>query len=579
MPLVLNDPSCRLRQKEKGEMAIPPIANRGAPLLKRWQVNGLIVALCLGCAALAQSDSELLSQIHRHARSMAKGQDQAANSLEKIGGELIFGAEPTGHGQAEQMVHRIEKVFLEPLQEAVPGNPQLSEWLGPLNRMPPVTADRSGWAAYAVLWIQSRASTPMKDHAYGSLDFYREIARRWKDKPELLVPWLNRLDSSFSMDLILVDMVPRWAEDDPVLAAKYLDMVPSPLPGSVGALARIWVKQDPRACIAWLDKMSADASQNSGNVKGRRNSNRHRDEVLEPWFEEDPKAALSWARCPIPTRTQSFNGQMALRAKMYLELLNRWLIEDHAAVITWVSGLGHPKELVGEVTLVWIETDPLAAISWAREITEKASDSDRGDLAARTLSPALVRFKVLAPADAKVFNLKHSIAGAIQDSMADEDRGYLGLEPYFQYLSEGIRATFLSRENVLALSEQQKAKEMRERVAVRGLAEKDFDSALEWLQANRAWRKTNNRRGPASIQAWPLHATEEVFSLWAKKDVQSALDKIRKVNRQEDALPAMFFLGKHWPDQTPIVPALKGLSTQRQLALLMGLSLATARDR
>lgn len=172
--------------------------------------------------------------------------------------------------------------------------------------------------------------------------------------------WLERnIDSPFLTPKIFEEVADELTEINPAAGAAFLDRYINDerVTGTVIAeMTEEWARKDPVATAAWVNQYLGYEKVNHQVIHS----------IAGEWADKDPDAAIGWV-AGLENRNLQKQGLAAV--------VNQWAKRDPSAVGGWLNSQTRKDDLFDPaiqsyVNRLYRET-PLAALSWAQQITKK----------------------------------------------------------------------------------------------------------------------------------------------------------------------------------------------------------------
>lgn len=237
-------------------------------------------------------------------------------------------------------------------------------------------------------------------------DYYKKIDP--KDMPYALQV-VDQNAMGQSRRIIRMDLLSRWAKEDPMATAAWLDSFPSneALRTEKQMVGDIWSETDPKAALAFagptqqifynyaLKAPTEAASEALALFTNGTDRGSAIEAASTAWFESDPQAALKWAMTlpegnarlfgirPLLTQLASVDPASVASyiatlpsgqgyAHIEEEFSRQWADSDPSAAAAWAASLpagsGVGSEAIIQVARAWSEDDPKAAAIWLESL-------------------------------------------------------------------------------------------------------------------------------------------------------------------------------------------------------------------
>jgi len=208
----------------------------------------------------------------------------------------------------------------------------------------------------------------------------------------------------------------KWAQIDPVAAADFLSRNPDRNqinPAAYNEIGNQWAAIDARAALAWAETQDKRYQQNI------------RLAIMQSWVENDPQAAVAYARqhasegfvgvSNASTLANALAANDPAGAKAFAESLPpgearnqavlfaalRLAHDDPVGTANWVAGLSVPQAVVG-VMIQYAVQDPQGAKQWINTLPPESRDSGLSTYALNVRDKADGMLAALQIADEKI---------------------------------------------------------------------------------------------------------------------------------------------------------------------------------
>lgn len=190
------------------------------------------------------------------------------------------------------------------------------------------------------------------------LEFLRGIYSEWSvnDPESALEHAKTSMTTGQARSEVIGIAVNKWAARDPRAAWMWTEEnLSGPLKEQAFADVLVgWTRRSPEAAADWLGA----TGMNSQSLVGS---------VARTWAEQDPKAALAWAKS-IPDKET--------RQSAYIPVVSQWLVQKPAeAAAEFTDEASQPDGAPIAITIadIWGTTDPAATSEWIASLPEGAS--------------------------------------------------------------------------------------------------------------------------------------------------------------------------------------------------------------
>jgi hypothetical protein len=190
------------------------------------------------------------------------------------------------------------------------------------------------------------------------LEFLRGIYSEWSvnDPESALEHAKTSMTTGQARSEVIGIAVNKWAARDPRAAWMWTEEnLSGPLKEQAFNDVLVgWTRRSPQAAADWLSA----TGMNSQSLVGS---------VARTWAEQDPKAALAWAKA-IPDKET--------RQSAYIPVVSQWLVQKPAeAAAEFTDEASQPDGAPIAITIadIWGTTDPAATSEWIASLPEGAS--------------------------------------------------------------------------------------------------------------------------------------------------------------------------------------------------------------
>lgn len=211
-------------------------------------------------------------------------------------------------------------------------------------------------------WARSNSKDDLSDHIAAMLPGIRRqkaaailALEIMKDGPDALIQWAEATgeDAPESYKAIVFEMAANaLALADPALASRWIQnhRGRSYAVRATDVIAQRWAEQDPRAALDWARTLPAGESRNLTVAA-----------AFVGWLEREPKAAEAWVLSASP----AVAVDPAVRV-----LVRRDYLDRPASALDWAHRIGDPglrQRVLAAVGRSWFARDPDALKAWLPE--------------------------------------------------------------------------------------------------------------------------------------------------------------------------------------------------------------------
>lgn len=177
---------------------------------------------------------------------------------------------------------------------------------------------------------------------------------KWATKdPRAAWMWSDENLSGPLKDQAFADVLVGWTRRSPESAAQWLGSTGQNSQSLFGAVARTWAEQDPKAALAWAKSLPGKETQQAAYIP-----------VVSQWLVQKPAEAAE----EFTDEASQPDG-----APIAITIADIWGTTDPAATSEWIASLpdGPSKEqAAATLATVWAASDINAAVSWASNLTD-----------------------------------------------------------------------------------------------------------------------------------------------------------------------------------------------------------------
>ncbi len=189
------------------------------------------------------------------------------------------------------------------------------------------------------------------------------LAKALKNDPDAMLSWADRTINAQDPDPDFIEKVLHQVgylmSDGPAFADWLERNAASPYltTNEIMDAARKWGETDPRAALAWVDRLSASDPRVDPSVLSS---------VVRDWSDSDPAGAMAWVERNL--------DDPRVESDMVGSVLGNLAKDDPQAAANWIeqrfdSGIV-TNDVAASVVGGWVETAPDDALRWAESLPE-----------------------------------------------------------------------------------------------------------------------------------------------------------------------------------------------------------------